>query len=77
MDRAPAERHLVWVTRTYALNPATIQTVFHGHHGEIEVHVAGSTFRFAESDLTDEGRALLLPPGWGRGAQADEAGVRR
>jgi hypothetical protein len=69
MDRAPAERHLVWVTRTYALNPATIQTVFHGHHGEIEVHVAGSTFRFAESDLTDEGRALLLPPGWGaRGA---------
>ena len=62
MDRMHAERHLVWVTRSYALNPAAIQTVFHGTHGEIEVHVAGSTYRFAEVDLTAEGRALLLPP---------------
>ena len=63
MERTHAERHLVWVTRSYALNPAAIQTVFHGTHGEIEVHVAGSTDRFAEVDLTAEGRALLLPPG--------------
>jgi hypothetical protein len=62
MDRTHAQQHLVWVTRAYALNPASIQTVFHGTHGEIEVYVGGSTYKFAEAELTVEGRALLLPP---------------
>lgn len=62
VDQSGAPRSLVWVTRAYALNPLSIQIIFHGKHGEIEVHVAGSLHRFAEADLTPEGRALLLPP---------------
>ena len=57
-----AARGLVWVTKAYALNPLSIQLVFHGKHGEIEVHVAGSLHKFVEAELTPEGRALLLPP---------------
>ena len=62
MDQSTARGSLVWVTRAYALNPLAIQIVFHGKHGEIEVHVAGAIHKFSEADLTPEGRALLLPP---------------
>ena len=62
MDQSTARGSLVWVTRAYALNPLAIQLVFHGKHGEVEVHVAGSLHKFAEADLTADGRALLLPP---------------
>lgn len=53
---------LVWVTRTFAVNPATIIGVFHGIHGELEVYLPGHHRQFKEGDLTAEGRALLLPP---------------
>ena len=54
--------HLVWVTRSLAVNPAHILEVFHGRGGEIEVYLSGRVRHLQESDLTDDGRALLLPP---------------
>ena len=60
--RRDGDAHLVWVTRTFALNPASIIAVFHGVHGEVEVYLPGHTRQFKEGDLTDDGRAHLLPP---------------
>jgi hypothetical protein len=53
---------LVWVTPSVAINPAAVFEVFHGKGGHIEVHFPGRTRQLLESDLTDAGRALLLPP---------------
>lgn len=53
---------LVWITRTFAVNPASIIAVFHGVHGEVELYLPGHTRQFKEGDLTDDGRSLLLPP---------------
>jgi hypothetical protein len=57
-----ATEQLVWVTPSLALNPAQILEVFHGRGGQVEVHFVGRTCQLQEADLTDEGRALLLPP---------------
>ena len=69
IPRAPHE-HLVWVTRTCALNPAHILEVFHGKGGHIEVYLFGRTRQLAEHELTDAGRALLVPHGFA--AEPDE-----
>ena len=53
---------LVWVTRTFAVNPANILAVFHGKGAHIEVYLNGSHHQFIAVDLTDAGRALLCPP---------------
>ena len=53
---------LVWVTRIFAVNPANILAVFHGKGGNIEVYFSGSHHHFSAADLTEAGRALLLPP---------------
>jgi hypothetical protein len=53
---------LVWVSHAYALNPANVAMVFHGAHGEVEVVLSsGAKAVFNERDLTEEGRALLIP----------------
>jgi hypothetical protein len=53
---------LVRVSHAYALNPANIAMVFHGAHGEVEVTLtSGAKAVFNERDLTEEGRALLIP----------------
>ena len=62
MDARAPQPHLVWVTRSLALNPANVIGVFHGNHGEIEVWLPGHSRHFKEADLTADGRALLLPP---------------
>jgi hypothetical protein len=54
--------HLVWVTRTLAVNPSNVIAVFHGRHGHIELYLPGDHRQIAESELTDAGRALLVPP---------------
>ena len=54
--------HLVWVTRTLAVNPANVIAVFHGNRGHIEVYLPGDHRQIIESELTDDGRALLVPP---------------
>jgi hypothetical protein len=61
-DQRGYRGHLVWVTRTFAVNPTNIIGVFHGVHGELEVYLPGDTRQFKEGDLTADGRALLLPP---------------
>ena len=54
---------LVWVTRVYAINPATVMMVFHGIHGELEVTLASGTKAVLnERDLTEDGRSLFIPP---------------
>ena len=60
-DRSP-QAPLVWLTRTFAVNPANILAVFHGKGGNIEVYFNGFHQHFAAADLTDAGRALLTPP---------------
>ena len=70
MDARATQPGLVWVTRNLALNPASVIAVFHGNHGEIEIWLPGQSRHFKDSDLTADGRALLLPP-----AQA-EIGMR-
>jgi hypothetical protein len=55
---------LVWITKSYAINPASIVMVFHGNGGEVQITLTGHEKHSThENDLTDEGRALLLPPG--------------
>ena len=54
---------LVWIARNYAINPAHVVLVFHGNDGHVEVSFAnGDSKSIAERELSDEGRALLLPP---------------
>ena len=54
--------HLVWVNHAYAMNPLNIAMVFHGSRGEVEVTlVSGTKAVLNERDLTEEGRALLIP----------------
>ena len=54
---------LVWVARNYAINPAHIVLVFHGNDGHVEVSlVNGQSKSIADRELSDDGRALLLPP---------------
>ena len=56
------QEHLVWVTRTLAVNPSNVIAVFHGRHGHIELYLPGDHRQIVESDLTPAGRALLVPP---------------
>jgi hypothetical protein len=53
---------IVWLTKTFAVNPANVLAVFHGHGGNIEVYMHGFHQHFSAADLTDAGRALLTPP---------------
>ena len=54
---------LVWITHNYALNPAAIAVVFHGHGGQVEISfLGGAQTKVQERELTPAGRALLLPP---------------
>jgi hypothetical protein len=55
---------LIWITRAYAVNPASIALVFHGNGGEVQITLAGrgDSHTLHERDLTTDGRALLLPP---------------
>jgi hypothetical protein len=62
MEFTVQQQQLVWVTPSLALNPAHIFEVFHGRGGQVEVYFHGHTRQLQESDLTEEGRALLLPP---------------
>ena len=62
LDVVRTDEHLVWVTPAVAINPANILFVFHGRGGQIDVHFPGQTRQLAESDLTEAGRSMLLPP---------------
>lgn len=62
MTDQPLQTPLVWVTRIFAVNPANILAVFHGKGGNIEVYLNGSRHHFSAADLTEAGRALLVPP---------------
>jgi hypothetical protein len=73
MKEAPHDARLVWVTRSVAINPANVLEVFHGNAGQIEVYFTGRTCHFSERELTDEGRALLLPPDVAGGDRAQIA----
>jgi len=62
MQAEPNGNRLVWVNQAYGMNPANIAMVFHGTHGEVEVTlVSGTKAVLNERDLTEEGRALLIP----------------
>jgi len=62
MQAEPNGSRFVWVNHSYAINPSTIAMVFHGTHGEVEVTlVSGTKAVLNERDLTEEGRALLIP----------------
>lgn len=62
LEAVRTDERLVWVTPAVAVNPMNILLVFHGRGGQIDVHFVGHTRQLAESDLTEAGRALLLPP---------------
>ncbi len=62
MEQRPSQQPLVWLTRSFAINPAAIVAVFHGNAGQVELYLMGHSRHFKESDLTEEGRALLVPP---------------
>ena len=62
MQVEPNGSRFVWVNQAYAMNPSNIAMVFHGTHGEVEVTlVSGTKAVLNERDLTEEGRALLIP----------------
>ena len=61
MSTFPRPDQLIWVTRTCAINPAQILEVFRGKGGHLEVYFVGRTLQLSEPELTDAGRALLLP----------------
>jgi hypothetical protein len=72
LEAVRTDERLVWVTPAVAVNPANILLVFHGRGGQIDVHFVGQTRQLTEADLTEAGRALLLPPDR-RGDTADSA----
>ena len=54
---------LVWISDRQAVNPVSILWIFRGMHGELELtFVGGKQLALHERDLSQEGRALLLPP---------------
>jgi hypothetical protein len=61
MRESPAN-FLIWISERQAVNPASILWIFRGMHGELELtFVGGKQLTLHERDLSDEGRALLLP----------------
>ena len=74
LDAVRTDEHLVWVTPAVAINPANVLVVFHGRGGQIDVHFVGHTRQLLESDLTEAGRALLLPPAC-RDGEGDRGGA--
>ena len=63
MPNRMQDARLVWITRVYAVNPDNIAVVFHGHGGHVEITFLGGLMKtLREEDLTEEGRALLVPP---------------
>lgn len=60
--RESSSHLLIWISERQAVNPASILWIFRGMHGEFELtFVGGKQLTLHERDLSDEGRALLLP----------------